>query len=212
MGALWSFVSACRPCAGARQADPAFASHRSVKTEGIERRSKRRRVPSTGCQQPVDNPAHGHVGSSSTEGTSGAANLAPLRGGTGEAALGPRLERPRERARRRGVVHVHASGRNRGAVKGGQQVRRKPSLWGGIAEAFVPHVAHAGRAPGTAGLSSRRCRGPTTGGARVDRVGAKLLLRAPFGVPAREASSVNNGRPLARESSVGVAWKPGRAQ
>jgi len=67
---------------------PAFASHRSVKAEGIERRFERRRVPSPGCQQPGDNPAHGHVGSSWTEGTSGAADLAPLRGGTGEAALG----------------------------------------------------------------------------------------------------------------------------
>jgi hypothetical protein len=67
---------------------PALASHRSVKAEGIERGFERRRVPSTGCQQPGDNPAHGHVGSSSTEGTSGAADLAPLRGGTGEAALG----------------------------------------------------------------------------------------------------------------------------
>jgi hypothetical protein len=87
----WGRCGPLSPCVGLVSAPdrqgPAFASHRSVKAEGSERRFERRRVPSTGCQQPGDNPAHGHVGSSSTEGTSGAADLAPLRGGTGEAAL-----------------------------------------------------------------------------------------------------------------------------
>jgi len=82
--------------------------------------------------------------------------------------------------------------------------------------ACVLHVAHAGRAPGGAGLSGRRCHGPTTGGARADRVGAKLPsrcsseLRTGGAVWARWRHPPPHGRPLAREHSAVVVWKPGR--
>jgi hypothetical protein len=145
---------------------PALASHRPVKAEGIERGFERRRVPSTGCQQPGDNPAHGHVGSSWTEGTSGAADLAPLRGGTGEAALGRFGE-----SRACGVGSTMAPGSPAGAATTPRQE--------------VPEWIGLGR--------SSRCAHPS-------------------GCTAREASSAKRGRPLTRESSVGVARKPGRAQ
>jgi hypothetical protein len=68
------------------------------------------------------------------------------------------------------------------------------------------------RAPGTAP-------GSPAGVATVSRqevlewIGLGRSSRcAHLRVPAREASSANSGRPLTRESSVGVAWKPGRAQ
>jgi len=145
---------------------PALASHRSVKAEGIERGFERRRVPSTGCQQPGDNPAHGHVGSSWTEGTSGAADLAPLRGGTGEAALGRFGE-----SWACGVGSTMAPGSPAGAAPTPRQE--------------VPEWIGLGR--------SSRCAHPS-------------------GCPAREASSAKRGRPLTRESSVGIARKPGRAR
>jgi hypothetical protein len=150
------------------------------------------------------------------EGTSGAADLAPLRGGTGEAALGS-LEAGRPAQAGWSSTSAQAGGpRKRAPVQTGAKsraarARRKRSPWGGIAEAFVPHVAHAGWAPGGAGVSSRRCYGPTTGGARADRVGAKLPLRVPSGAPygrrhpSPPASSAGrNGWPLTRENSVGV--------
>jgi len=145
---------------------PALASHRSVKAEGIERGFERRRVPSTGCQQPVDNPAHGHVGSSWTEGTSGAADLAPLRGGTGEAALG-------------------RFGESWACEVGSTMAPGSPAGAAPTPRQEVPEWIGLGR--------SSRCAHPS-------------------GCPAREASSAKRGRPLTRESSVGVAWKPGGVQ
>jgi hypothetical protein len=64
------------------------------------RGSKRRRLRySTGWGQPGDDAASPGRGYPATEGTSGAAERAPLRGGTREAALSqrvPRKRRPRE--------------------------------------------------------------------------------------------------------------------
>jgi len=147
MGAPWSSVSPCRPCAGAGLAGPAFASHWPVKAEGIERGFERRRVPSTGCQQPGDNPAHGHVGSSSTEGTSGAAEPAPLRGGTGEAALGSSSR----------------IGRGSGSIRAR---RRRACARNANAQAGVGRAGHAARGPA----------GPAQAGpARWDRRGSSRM-------------------------------------
>jgi len=84
----------------------------------------------------------------------------PLRGGTGEAALGSSSRPGRGFGSIRSSSAVHATAtRTRKRERGwgsveqeGRRARRKLGLRGGIAEAFVPHVAHAGcvsAAPGS---------------------------------------------------------------
>jgi len=60
-----------------------------------------------------------------------------------------------------------------------------------------------GSAPGTVGVSSRRCRDPTTKGVRADRVGIKLSRQRPKGWSRVEAPPTKVGRLLARETSTG---------
>jgi len=100
-----------------------------------------------------------------------------------------------------------------GARRRPARAPRKQGTRGGIGEAFVPHVAHAGWAPGGTGLSGRSRHGLTTGGARADRVGAKLPMRGPSGVPRGRghppkaaSSAAEPGWPLTREPSVGVVF------
>jgi len=88
MGALRPYASVCRPCADAGPAGP--SRRRPLSRQGRWVRATIREAPgsvhrlSTACGQSSPR----YVGGPSTEGTSGAADPAPLRGGTGEAALG----------------------------------------------------------------------------------------------------------------------------
>jgi len=127
------------------------------------RGSKRRRLRySTGWGQPGDDAASPGRGYPATEGTSGAAERAPLRGGTREAALSqrvPRKRRPRET-------------RIASAAPSGTLVKELPK----------------GRSH-DAGNSSLRSTRAATRGVRADRVGAKLSPASDRGERRRAEAS-----------------------
>jgi len=184
---------------------PTFASQRSVKTEGFERRFERRRVPSTGCQQPGDNPAHGHVSSSSMEGTSGAADPAPLRGGTGEAALGRSSTvgdaRPRKRAcvegegqRPAGSARAGPARWDRRGVRPACRTCWAGSRWRRALQPASPR-SHDRRCPSGSGWGEAPRRAPS--GAHVGGVVRRRRRHPP-----------SPGRPLTREPLAGVAYPP----
>lgn len=181
----------------------------------------------------------------------------PLRGRSGEAALGPvrwsglrkrtgllragracalsvalrkrgsardAAPRPDRRPRESGSCGGYASptlfreSRVRAAGSGRRRVRTRLRSQGRSA------VRENGRtASRSIGVSSRCSRGSVTRGVRVDRVGAKLRHRVSRSRDSQaqswhsqrrvstEAPGGTAGRPLARETSAGVAWKAPRA-
>jgi len=115
MGALWSFVSVCRPCAGAELAGAQPS-------------------PPIGPSRPRG----------SSEGSRGAGFHPQVVNSLGTIQLTGTWAAHRWKAPRvRRISLLFAEGR----VRRPCWVRRELGLRGGITEAFVPHVAHAGRAP-----------------------------------------------------------------
>jgi hypothetical protein len=151
------------------------------------------------------------------EGTSGAADLEPLRGGSGEAALGPR--RPRES----GASRPRESGSRRAT-----RSRKGPRgvIVGGVPYQLVPDSFRAGRprrpsrtrlsiwcAPiarqevsERIGLGQSSRHGPLSGGTSKHASRTRAL-------PDGRRRAAKAGRPLARETSAGgarrAAWSLG---
>jgi hypothetical protein len=101
------------------------------------------------------------------KGTSGAADLDLLRGRAGDAALGLRCV-PVNGACANGLRAGGSSRAHENLPFAGVVLVRWNRYW---------RLSLTGAAPGSAGVSTRRCRGSTTRGVRADRVGVRLASR-----------------------------------
>jgi hypothetical protein len=137
-------------------------------------------------------PDRGH---SSMEGTSGAADRGPLRGGSGEAALGPGWC-PRKRPIRAGGSRASGFPRPGSLAQAGclgaVASIAKAGSRGGLVRGTVNPRFPRGLRPRRHRPSSRRRHELTTRGVRADRVGAKL---SPRGIAARGAGGESRPAP-----------------
>jgi len=146
------------------------------------------------------------------EGTSGAADLVPLRGGPGEAALGPRCMHPAKAGARRGhvslrsLVHTSEQG-SRGGIVGGVPLQL---VWGGGRTA-------SGSPPGARRSRDMRCPSGSGWGealvvdpaSRKSAASRHLVRLRTRGLQDERRRAAKAGRPLTRETSAGGARRVG---